>query len=101
MGAYGLIELPLCSHAEKQTHRDQLSFLGRLFSSVSNGAGIDTVASGNSRPAYTSETTFSRPLKDQAGAWRNGSSFGLNDLEALMNVAFEAKEWMIAHTLKQ
>ena len=29
-------------------------------------------------------TTFSRPLKDQFGAWRNGTSFGLNDLEALV-----------------
>ena len=38
-------------------------------------------------------TTFSRPFKDQSGMWRNGTSFGLNDLEALMNVAFEAKEW--------
>ena len=37
-------------------------------------------------------TTFSRPFRDQSGAWRNGTSFGLNDLEALMNVAFEAKE---------
>lgn len=37
-------------------------------------------------------TTFSRPFKDQSGAWRNGTSFGLNDLEALMSVAFEAKE---------
>ena len=46
-------------------------------------------------------TTFSRPFKDQSGAWRNGTSFGLNDLEALMNVAFEAKEWMAAHTLKR
>ena len=74
------------------------------------------VTSGNSRPATTlrcgnikatiwqnvSEegpffaTNFSRPIKDQAGAWRNGTSFGLNDLEALMNVAFEAKEWMTA-----
>lgn len=27
--------------------------------------------------------------------------FGLNDLEALMNVAFEAKEWITAHTLKR
>jgi hypothetical protein len=27
--------------------------------------------------------TFSRPFKDQSGAWRNGTSFGLNDLEAL------------------
>ena len=46
-------------------------------------------------------TTFSRPFKHQSGAWRNGTSFGLNDLEALMNVAFEAKEWMTAHTLKR
>ena len=46
-------------------------------------------------------TTFSRPFKDQSGAWRNGASFGLNDLEALMNVAFEAKEWMTAHTPKR
>ncbi|MDH4082114.1 MAG: hypothetical protein OEV99_00010 [Nitrospira sp.] len=46
-------------------------------------------------------TTFSRPFKDQSGAWRNGTSFGLNDLEAHLNVAFEAKEWMTAHTLKR
>jgi hypothetical protein len=46
-------------------------------------------------------TTFSRPFKDQSGAWRNGTSFGLIDLDALMNVAFEAKEWMTAHTLKR
>ncbi len=46
-------------------------------------------------------TTFSRPFKDQSGAWRNGTSFGLSDLEALMNVAFEAKEWMTAHALKR
>ena len=46
-------------------------------------------------------TTFLRPFKDQAGAWRNGTSFGLSDHEALMNVGFEAKEWMTAHTLKR
>jgi hypothetical protein len=46
-------------------------------------------------------TTFSRPFKDQSGAWRNGTSFGLNDLDALMNVAVEAKEWMTAHPLKR
>lgn len=46
-------------------------------------------------------TTFSRPFKDQSGAWHNGTSFGLNDIEALMNVAFEAKEGMAAHTLKR
>ena len=45
-------------------------------------------------------TTFSRPFKDQSGAWRNGTSFGLNDLEALITVAFDAKEWIAAHVLK-
>ena len=46
-------------------------------------------------------TTFSRPFKDQSGAWRNGTSFGLNDQDALMNFAFEAKEWIATHALKR
>ena len=46
-------------------------------------------------------TTFSRPFKDQSGMWRTDTSFSLNDLEALMNIACEAKEWMTAHTLKR
>jgi hypothetical protein len=46
-------------------------------------------------------TTFSRPFKDQSGEWRNGTSFGLNDLEALLTVAREAKEWMVAHAMKR
>jgi hypothetical protein len=46
-------------------------------------------------------TTFSRPFKDQSGAWRNGTSFGLNDLEALVSVAREAKEWIAAHAIKR
>jgi hypothetical protein len=45
-------------------------------------------------------TTFSRPFKDQSGEWRNSTSFGLNDLEALLTVALEAKEWITAHALK-
>jgi hypothetical protein len=45
-------------------------------------------------------TTFSRPFKDQSGAWRNGTSFGLNDLEALLLLARETKEWMATHALK-
>jgi len=45
-------------------------------------------------------TTFSRSFKDQSGAWRNGTSFGLNDLAALHIVAHEAKEWMAALALK-
>jgi hypothetical protein len=50
-------------------------------------------------PFFT--TTSSRPFKDQSGAWCNGTSFGLNDLEALMNVALEAKEWIAALVLKR
>jgi hypothetical protein len=46
-------------------------------------------------------TTFSRPFKDQSGAWRNGTSFGLNDLEALLTVASEAREWITTHVLKR
>jgi hypothetical protein len=45
---------------------------------------------------------FSRPaaLKDHSRAWRNETSFGLNDLEALLKVAREAKEWISNHALK-
>jgi hypothetical protein len=46
-------------------------------------------------------TTFSRPFKDQSGMWCNGTSFGLNDLEALVTVAREAKEWIATHVLKR
>ncbi len=35
-----------------------------------------------------------RPFNDQSDQYRNGTSFGLNDLEALMSVAFGAKEWI-------
>ena len=45
--------------------------------------------------------TFSRPFKDESGAWRNGTSFGLNDLETLLTVAHEAKEWIAAHALER
>jgi hypothetical protein len=46
-------------------------------------------------------TIFSRPFKNQSGAWRNGTSFGLHDLAALMTVAHEAKQWIAAHALKR
>ena len=46
-------------------------------------------------------TTFTRPFKNQSGAWRNGTSFGFSDLEALVTVAREAKEWMTAHVMKR
>jgi hypothetical protein len=46
-------------------------------------------------------TTFNRSYKDQSGAWRKGTSFGLNDLEALVTVTCKAKEWIAAHVLKR
>ena len=46
-------------------------------------------------------TTFTRPFKNQSGAWRNGTSFGLNDLEALVTFVREATEWISAHALKR
>ena len=46
-------------------------------------------------------TTFTRPFKDQSGAWRNGTSFSLNDLEAHATVARQANEWISAHALKR
>ena len=66
-------------------------------------AAISRPQSGRTkaRRDRSSATTFSRPFKDQSGAWRNGTSDGLNDLEALMNVALEAKEWIAAHVMKR
>jgi len=46
-------------------------------------------------------TTFSRSYRERSGKWRNGTSFGLNDLEALLTVAYEAKEWIAVHVLKR
>ena len=46
-------------------------------------------------------TTFSRQFRDQSGAWRNGASFGSWDLEFLMTIALNAKEWISAHALKR
>jgi hypothetical protein len=46
-------------------------------------------------------TTFSRSYKDHSGKWRNGASFALNDLEAVLTVAYEAKEWIAAHVVKR
>jgi hypothetical protein len=42
-----------------------------------------------------------REGKDQSGEWRNGTSFGLNDLEALVTLACDAKEWIAAHVFKR
>ena len=52
---------------------------------------------GEKGPFYS--VTFARLFKDGSGAWRNASSFGLHDLEALMSVAQDAKEWMAAHAI--
>jgi hypothetical protein len=38
--------------------------------------------------------------RNRSGEWCNGTSFGLNELEALLMVVREAKEWIATHTLK-
>ncbi|MBI5854395.1 MAG: hypothetical protein HZB35_04045 [Nitrospirae bacterium] len=55
--------------------------------------------SGPAGPFFSA--TFSRPFKDQTRAWRNGTSFGLHDLKALLNVPSDAKEWIAAHARKR
>ncbi|MBX3237288.1 MAG: hypothetical protein KF814_14165 [Nitrospiraceae bacterium] len=45
-------------------------------------------------------TTFTRPFRDQSGVWRNGTSFGLNDLEALLTVTQQAMKWIADHIPK-
>jgi hypothetical protein len=49
----------------------------------------------------SSQPSFPTYFKNQSGAWRNGTPFGLHDLEALVTVAHEAKEWIAAHTVKR
>jgi len=61
----------------------------------------DTIWENLSEKGQFFATTFSRPFKDQSGAWHNGTSFSLKDLGALMTVACEAKEWIAAHTLNR
>ncbi|NGZ95140.1 MAG: hypothetical protein CV089_03225 [Nitrospira sp. WS110] len=51
------------------------------------------------RPLFAA--IFSRPFKDQLGTWCNRMSFRLNDLKPLINVAFEEKQWITAHTRKR
>lgn len=47
---------------------------------------------GNTGPFFS--TTFSRSFKDCTGAWRNTSSSNFSDLEALMSLALDTKEWI-------
>jgi hypothetical protein len=89
--------------------REPTSFQQRRTQDGYNNKPANTLRCGNIKATIwknSSEngpffaTTFSRHFKDQSGAWRNGTSFGLNDLEALLMLAREAREW-IAHVLKR
>lgn len=66
----------------------------------------NTIRSGNIKATIWQNTgkdgnfysaSFSRPFRDKKGNWKNGSSFGLRDLESLLNAALEAKEWINAN----
>ena len=38
--------------------------------------------------------TFSRSYKDKFDQWQNGYSYQAHEIESLINVAIDAKEWM-------
>ena len=65
-----------------------------------NNKPANTLRYGNIKATIWQNVSEKEVFKDQSGAWRNGTSFGLNDLEALLTVAREAKEWIAAHALK-
>jgi len=46
-------------------------------------------------------TPFSRPSMDQSEEWRNGTSFDLMNLKALVTAACDPKEWIAAQVLKR
>jgi len=90
--------------------REPISFQQRRNQDGSNNKPANTLRYGNikttiwenlSEKGSFFSRTFSRPFKNQSGAWRNGNSFGLNDLEAFVTVACDAKEWIAAHVLKR
>ncbi len=49
---------------------------------------------GEYGPYFT--VTFSRPVRDQAGAWRNFTSFSLRDLDTIAFLTAQAKDWIAA-----
>ena len=51
---------------------------------------------GEFGPYFT--VTFSRPVRDEAGAWRNLTSFTLRDLDTVVFLNMQAKEWIAGQT---
>jgi hypothetical protein len=63
------------------------------YGSVRAAIWRNVVDNGNaSRPMYS--VTFSRSYKDGENNWKNGTSFGLDDLLILAKVADEAHSWI-------
>ena len=54
--------------------------------------------SGERGPFYSA--TFSRPFKGAKGQWRNSTSFGLADLEAITILTAQAKAWIFEHAAR-
>ena len=64
---------------------------------IRSGSIKVTIWQNKGKDGHFYSATFSRPFKDEQGNWKNGSSFGLRDLESLLNAALEAKEWINAN----
>jgi hypothetical protein len=44
--------------------------------------------------------TFTRPFKDAQGIWKDSTSFGPSDLEAISLLAAQAKQWIADHAAR-
>jgi hypothetical protein len=90
--------LALCSLCESQLHfnkgENKMATNNKPMNTLRCGNIKATIWQNRSENGTFFSTTFSRPFKDQSGVWRNGSSFGLNDLDALLTVAQQAKKWI-------
>jgi hypothetical protein len=92
--------LPVREPPSFQQERKQDGYQQTTSEHAGSGNLKATIWQNSSEKGPFFAATFSRPFKDESGAWRNATSFGLHDLEALLNVALEAKEWISAPALK-
>ena len=54
---------------------------------------------GENGPFYS--TLLTRSFRDAAGKWHTSSTFGERQIDDLMKVATEARQWMANHPLLQ
>ncbi|MCG3775397.1 MAG: hypothetical protein JW395_2234 [Nitrospira sp.] len=75
----------------------------RLIDALQRLCSFQTVSTEGFTPKWTDPqiATLETSTRGTVRGERNGTSFGLNDVEALLTVARDAKEWIAAHVLKR